>query len=1854
VIIYDETDMTEHSDFTSVGITADAGLNEHRERGPASLHEQSVSKDSLQENFSEQASNNYDVLAAVGSPANAAKSIRKKQTAISNSMAKIALEKKQQNLLAAGSDEDRRVEVARKGGKYSFESEGKIFIPELLVLMCSDSLRTLIASKNPLYHSKLPGILEQFTNLTVLRVCDCGLVELGDELRGLGKLGFLYASDNPIQSISPMISHLTALRHLELLNTTLSYFPCELSRTPLETLEFSGTAEHIFPPESVLQKGLKSIMSMLKGLYRCQKTGNLNWTNTGMATIPRLLDKDLPTVRSLSLDSNPIADLEGLELYSNLTSISFKKTKVKHFPFSLRDLALIDIKCDTDQMIDPPESIMQLSADVVRSYLISTSDCVTSSKLDFKGFGLLEYPHHEDFLKSITVSQLDISDNLISSMPFSFGFFFDSITHFNGDNNKFCLFPAALEALTTLHLLTLNHCEIEFVPDWISKIKSLKEFSLDDNRLKTLPHQMASLVNIIKFSCRRNLLQSPLSVIVNAEWQYLREFLTRIKTWALTYAFDLSGCQADRISTEYRDLIKSMTSINFSGNLMKELTEGLEFASCIQQMNVSHNLLTSLDTLNGIMWNISTLVSLNCSHNFMTTMQECVINSKGLEEINFSYCKVRYGFTIRQRYSTLVHLRILDISGNGLEDFPESLCHFPSLTDLKATHNHLESLPEQLCCLTSIKMLNFEDNRIEWLPSALDNFKDLKSLNLLNNPIREIPDRLGSCEQLLPSGILVNIDEGTTVEHPPPDITKHGMHYVHLFMKSQWRAMTEGFLDLEDKQLNVVPPIHWQDFGRLSTLNLSKNNLTKLPVKIGSLSSLTKLDLSHNKFEALSQFLLHLRNLTLLDLSHNHIAEVPFVIGKLLSMKTFCLNNNRLRLLSRSTMGNQLSLATIVGGAESATGWKRPPVTCGNTFGASLWNFHRHQFRALGTVKYQIKKAEGRVGGILNLINLEELYIQNNGIVVLPSYIGNLRRLRVLVAHHNKLTFFPEVLGDLTQLTIVDMSFNQISNMPKEIGKCSLLEEVHIQNNMVQSLPSELGYCQNMRILNASFNCCENIPPEFSLFQGRIEIFSLAQNPIFDPPQDVLQHGAARMFLYLRRMFYAKKSRDLHFAHMQLTVFTLSPIRIIELEHLDLSFNTFTFLPDGMSIMTRLHHLNVSANRFESLPTFIVGCCNLKYLAANSNIIRSITHELSGCKSSLTELSLDLNRINDMDRSLAEMVALEKVSVSRNRLGELHKDSLRFKTVKKVVLSFNFLHQFPVGVILCGNLFEIDISNNRISEVPDTISRLNVLRLFNISNNTLEALTPYIAFLLNLQLLDLSHNLISILPSPVSCLSCLTCLRLNHNALASLPIGLAAITTLKIISLNGNAGLVVPSFMQLMSNLEELSISRSQMGMFGSKLSAIVMQRSEVGIIPLKKAPIHTYRAKSKSWDDMMQNDDTSVELCGLRAAFIARNVGMEQALLFVNSVSLDSNSEDFDVCAIELDSIPYEIVQFKYLTNLNISHNNIAEVPSVLGNLFYMEHVYFQNNRLEMLPQSLSNWKSLVSCDISSNNMRSLPSAVNFWIILEELDASDNIMSTILVDSHDGRTRASEFLISSTLQKLSISGNLLQSSIMIHALCTSLRVLHCNSNILLRQMPFTNKYDSNHRSLNITEISLRGCVLAELPSFIRRFPFLEVIDLSFNMIEMMQESGIRSMHVLLSLDLKGNLLRTVPECISALSSLTKLDISNNLLSTLPEAISNMVTLITVDAKQNVLNYIPNCIGVLHKTVTSFDIRENAETLIHPPDYLANKGAHKLATFQLHNCTHNLNCLQVVSILPGARRSRTWRNKCISSENRSS
>jgi len=81
---------------------------------------------------------------------------------------------------------------------------------------------------------------------------------------------------------------------------------------------------------------------------------------------------------------------------------------------------------------------------------------------------------------------------------------------------------------------------------------------------------------------------------------------------------------------------------------------------------------------------------------------------------------------------------------------------------------------------------------------------------------------------------------------------------------------------------------------KLTTLNLSYNNLSYLPGEIGSLLNMITLNLNHNKLINLPKELGLLRNMVTLDLSFNSLEHLPEEICLLQKMTRLLLNNNKL------------------------------------------------------------------------------------------------------------------------------------------------------------------------------------------------------------------------------------------------------------------------------------------------------------------------------------------------------------------------------------------------------------------------------------------------------------------------------------------------------------------------------------------------------------------------------------------------------------------------------------------------------------------------------------------------------------------------------------------------------------------------------------------------------------------------------------------------------------------------------------------------------------------------------------------------------------------------------------------------
>ena len=68
---------------------------------------------------------------------------------------------------------------------------------------------------------------------------------------------------------------------------------------------------------------------------------------------------------------------------------------------------------------------------------------------------------------------------------------------------------------------------------------------------------------------------------------------------------------------------------------------------------------------------------------------------------------------------------------------------------------------------------------------------------------------------------------------------------------------------------------------------------------------------------------------------------------------------------------------------------------------------------------------------IINLENLEYLYLNNNCLTTIPSELAYLEELRILCLAHNELTNIPGEIAEMWDLMLVDLESNKLSCLPQ-------------------------------------------------------------------------------------------------------------------------------------------------------------------------------------------------------------------------------------------------------------------------------------------------------------------------------------------------------------------------------------------------------------------------------------------------------------------------------------------------------------------------------------------------------------------------------------------------------------------------------------------------------------------------------------------------------------------------------------------------------------------------------------------------------------------------------------------------------
>lgn len=209
----------------------------------------------------------------------------------------------------------------------------------------------------------------------------------------------------------------------------------------------------------------------------------------------------------------------------------------------------------------------------------------------------------------------------------------------------------------------------------------------------------------------------------------------------------------------------------------------------------------------------------------------------------------------------------INISGNQLCEIPESLIELTKLSILDISSNNLEAIPPLPPSITS---LTATSNKI--VHAGKCNTPLLKTLYIMKNKLDDLPEFENN--QVTEYFITKNCISTLPISCFSPLITRITAIY---------------------NQIEELPTNLFQDLPKLKYLNLTKNNIKKLPIEMKD-SSLICLTLSENPLEDISIDCLP-ESLVSLYCSYTNITEIPDQILNLPHLETLVSSGNSLTRL---------------------------------------------------------------------------------------------------------------------------------------------------------------------------------------------------------------------------------------------------------------------------------------------------------------------------------------------------------------------------------------------------------------------------------------------------------------------------------------------------------------------------------------------------------------------------------------------------------------------------------------------------------------------------------------------------------------------------------------------------------------------------------------------------------------------------------------------------------------------------------------------------------------------------------------------------------------------------------------------
>lgn len=489
---------------------------------------------------------------------------------------------------------------------------------------------------------------------------------------------------------------------------------------------------------------------------------------------------------------------------------------------------------------------------------------------------------------------------------------------------------------------------------------------------------------------------------------------------------------------------------------------------------------------------------------------------------------------------------------------------------------------------------------------------------------------------------------------------------------------------------------------------------------------------------------------------------------------------------------------------------------------------------------------------------------------------------------------------------------------------------------------------------------------------------------------------------------------------------------------------------------------------------------------------KPVTIKISPEDSAYLKYSFDT--LNSVETVIIENIEHEPLDLIFKRLAEL-------SSLKKIELTQRFF--FPKKDSVQNNNIKLPASIN-------SLKKLEIISFQRCKEIDMDDALQKILNLPSLKYLLIENSNLTSLPKVLYHFSNLKGLSLNGNAIRYFPHEFLKLSKLKFLVFNINKNYHTDSIFKTLSNLSSLKYLQLPYSEFDSSFT---------GIGSLKNLEQLEINNSKISDPNLFFNDISKAKnikelkiysgVCPFIPWAIGKLSGLKKLTLKYIRINSDYNKNE------RLHSMPSTIGMLKNLHHLDLSVNNLKQLPESFSMLKYLDTLILTNNYFDSFPASLTKLSLLTYMDFSYNQLAYIPDEIKSLKKLEFLNFNSNKIESF---------------------PNGIGGLL------------SLRQLHAGGN-KFQHLPPT---FVNLKNLQIAD--LKDNKLKDFPTELHKLKMLKALDLSGSNIKEISYE-INQLTNLESLNLSYNYLTHLPGTFEHLKKLKLFNVVNNNLQDLPDSL---------------------------------------------------------------------------------------------------